>query len=238
MHQKEAKVLLAGTRDAAACGHSGSLCFSRAGAVRELAALRHPAPSSPARCDARHALRRVGKELKDSILLGLTTRVLSPVFRSMEVEVSVKSKSEAIVSFLANLLPLYTSATYEGVNAARSLVDGTLVLPVDCADEPDNDDWVKILWQGDPLRFCEVNGSNYATPAVVEYVRMHHIGCSREQVRWELERMAQHFTFKTGGGLYLPYEPQDEGVAAWVARASQEIGSAALIEVLKKAAGL
>ena len=156
----------------------------------------------------------------------------------MEVEVSVKSKSELIVSFLANLLPLYTSATYEGVNAARSLVDGTLVLPVDCADEPDNDDWVKVLWQGDPLRCCEVNGSSYATPAVVEYVRMHHLGCSSEQIRCELEHMAKHFTFKTSGSLYLPYEPQDEGLSAWVARASQEIGNAALIEVLKKAASL
>ena len=153
------------------------------------------------------------------------------------MEVDVKSKSEAIVSFLANLLPLWTAETYESVHAARSLVDGTLVLPVDCSDEPDSDDWLRVLWQGDPSRASVVDGSSYVTTAVVAYVRMHHLGRSNEQIRWELERMSQHFTFKTGGSLYLPYEPQDEALAGWVARASGELGNAALIELLKKAVG-
>ena len=56
-HQKEPIVLLAGSRAAAACGHSGALCFSRLNAAWELAALKHPTPVSLIRCDARHALR-------------------------------------------------------------------------------------------------------------------------------------------------------------------------------------
>ena len=52
-------MLLAGTRAAAAFGHSGALCFSRFNAAWELAALKHPTPSSLIRCDARHALRLV-----------------------------------------------------------------------------------------------------------------------------------------------------------------------------------
>ena len=42
----------------------------------------------------------------------------------------IMSKSQKVVNFIANLIPLYIHENYEGKNCARSLTDGTLVLPV------------------------------------------------------------------------------------------------------------
>lgn len=55
--------------------------------------------------------------------------------------------SHRIVGFISNLLPLYIHDEVDGVWCARSLVDGTLIVPM---DEPEDyeEGFVTIHWQG------------------------------------------------------------------------------------------
>lgn len=57
----------------------------------------------------------------------------------------MNNKSTAIVSFLANLMPLYTHEGRAGVWCARSLQDGTLILPVDESDWDEESGSVRVL---------------------------------------------------------------------------------------------
>ena len=49
----------------------------------------------------------------------------------------MSGKSEAVVGFIANLLPLYDGERHEGVCCARSLIDGTLIFPIDESESED-----------------------------------------------------------------------------------------------------
>lgn len=133
-----------------------------------------------------------------------------------------QSKSASVVAFLASLMPLYTHEDREGVWAARSLQDGTLVLPVDESEYDEEGATVRVLWQGDARRDSLVVGSNIATLALERYVRLHGVGATEEAIAAELWFMANHFRFKTGCDLYLPQ--LKEPPSGWVKAGTQSLG--------------
>ncbi|UOF15589.1 hypothetical protein IEQ11_02675 [Lysobacter capsici] len=150
------------------------------------------------------------------------------------------SKSAAIVGFIANLMPLYEGEHVDDHWCARSLTDGTLILPFDEAaagiDAAEEQGWVRVRWQGDPNREIETYGSNIATLAVVRYVELHQVGQPAKRVISEVEGLAQHFTFKTGCSLYLPYDKDiSPDLVSAVKTAVNRIGEKALIGLLLKA---
>lgn len=150
-------------------------------------------------------------------------------------------KSERVVSFIANLMPSYHGRRVNGDWAAESLDDGTLILPIEegSAKDIDYDDagFVRIFWQGDRTREAVVVGDYVATIAVVRHVNLHYAGQPADRLDFELEGLAAHYHFKTGGGLYLPYERVSENFFSVMSRALGRLGEAGVIEVLKKAAG-
>jgi len=148
-------------------------------------------------------------------------------------------KSERVVSFISNLVPSYQSRLINEVACAESLDDGTLIIPIiDEQADAVGDAWVSIRWQGDPARQAEVQADSVATIAVVRHMRLHYAGQPLERMAREMEALAQHYEFKTGGSLYLPYERAPAGVLPVVRTAVARLGESAVIEVLKKAAGI
>lgn len=145
------------------------------------------------------------------------------------------SQSRAIVSFIANLLPLYTGEEASGVWCARSLADGTLILPLE-GDGDDGDAFVTVLWQGDPQRSSVVLASFVASLAVVRYVELRFMAESSKDTKNEMERLAQHYRFKTGDSLC--FEAPSSGVAELVGKAVSKVGEAAVTEALKKILGM
>lgn len=142
--------------------------------------------------------------------------------------------SQRIVAFIASLLPLYVGENVNGVLCARSLHDGTLILPVDGAEVPD--DFVLVHWQGDPTRRTEVQGVFIASVAVARYVELHHTATHAKFMRDEMEHISDHFTVKTGE--VLTFDTPDSGVLSLVGQAIGKLGEAAVIELLKKQVGL
>ena len=59
----------------------------------------------------------------------------------------MSEKSEAIVRFIANLMPLYQGERHDGDWCARSLTDGTLILPVDESAHEEEEGWLRVRWQ-------------------------------------------------------------------------------------------
>jgi hypothetical protein len=145
------------------------------------------------------------------------------------------SLSQAIVQFIGHLLPLYIEDQVEGVWCARSLSDGTLICPIDEADDDENG-FVTVYWQGDPARQTVVQGVFMASLAVAKYVELHHMAENAKGTRNEMEHLSQHFTVKTGQSL--TFESPDSGLLALVGKAVGKVGEAALIEILKKQVGL
>lgn len=149
----------------------------------------------------------------------------------------MSEKSQAVVHFLASLMPLYVGEQHEGTWSARSLHDGTLIFPVDESDWDEERGTVKVHWQGDPARTSEVDGPYLATLALERYVRLHGAGASEEAIAAELWHMAQHFTFKTGCEVYLPdlAEPRHSGPAG---RTAMRMGEGVLVNAISKLTGL
>ena len=147
-------------------------------------------------------------------------------------------KSAAIVSFLAALMPLYTHEDRDGVWCARSLQDGTLVLPVDETGWDEERGTVRVHWQGDDHRASEVEGTEIATLAIERYVRLHGTGASEEAVAAELWFMARHFRVKTGCNVFLPQllEPAHPLVRA--SRTAMRMGEGVLVNLFSKLAGI
>ncbi len=143
-----------------------------------------------------------------------------------------EGKSASVVAFLASLIPLYMHEDHEGVWSARSLQDGTLVLPVDESEWDEERGTVRVLWQGDAARECFVDGNRIATLALERYVRLHGIGATEEAIAAELWFMANHFRFKTGCDLYLPQlkDPPSGWVRA--GRKALEIGQGILTNLI------
>lgn len=144
------------------------------------------------------------------------------------------SQSEAIVGFIANLIPLYNGEHVDGVWCARALSDGTLILPLRGDDE--GDAFVTVRWQGDPLRTSQVLASLIATLAVGRYVEFHSMAKSSKETGAEMERLADHYRFKTGNSLH--FEAIDPALAELVSKAISRLGEAAVIEALKKTLGM
>lgn len=117
----------------------------------------------------------------------------------------MSAKSQAIVRFIGNLLPLYTQVELEGKTCALSLTDGTVVAPVidPDLDPSDDDGWVNVYWQGNPDRRTEVAATLFASQAVLRYIELRSAGLPPDAFRREREDLAAHFTHKTGTSLYF-----------------------------------
>lgn len=142
------------------------------------------------------------------------------------------SKSAAVVSFIANLMPLYQSERRGEESCARSLQDGTLILPI--AEDDYEEAWVRVYWHGDSQHQSEVLGAAIATLAIERYVRLHSTGASEDTIASELWFMAQHFRFKTGCDVHLPQLPEPAHPAV---RAAKRLGEGVLANLLSKLAG-
>jgi len=145
------------------------------------------------------------------------------------------SQSHAIVSFIANLLPLYDSAEAGGVWGARSLADGTLILPLE-GDGEEEDAFVTVHWQGDPQRSSVVQASFLASLAVARYVELRFMAESSKDTKSEMERLAQHYKFKTGDSLC--FEAPSSDLAELLGKAVSKVGEAVVTEALKKILGM
>lgn len=150
----------------------------------------------------------------------------------------MSGRSEAVVGFLANLLPLYDGERHEGLWCARSLTDGTRILPVDESGSDDEQGWVRVQWQGDPSREQETRGDMLATVALERYVRLHGAGYDEEAIAGELWYMARHFHFKTGCEVYLPQLREPPGRLHAAARKALEMGQGLLVNFFSKVTGL
>lgn len=147
-------------------------------------------------------------------------------------------KSQAIVRFLANLLPLYDGERYDDLWCARSMADGTLIFPVDESDWDEERGTVRVWWQGDPQRETEADGVWIATLALERYVRLHGVGYSEETIAAELHFMTNHFTFKTDCNVYLPQLPQPPGRFVKAGRSALRMGEGVLTNLLSRTLGI
>lgn len=150
----------------------------------------------------------------------------------------MSGKSEAVVGFIANLLPLYDGERHDDLWCARSLTDGTLILPIDQADSDDEQCWVRVRWQGDPAREQEARGDMLVTVALERYVRLQGAGYDEEAIAGELWFMAQHFHFKTGCRVYLPQLQEPPSQLRKIGRAIAKFGSGVLVNVFSKLSGI
>jgi hypothetical protein len=150
----------------------------------------------------------------------------------------VTSKSEAIVRFIANLVPLYDGDQHDDLWCARSLTDGTLFFPVDESSSDEERGTVRVRWQGDALREQLTEGTFIATLALERYVRLHGAGYSEEAIAGELWFMARHFNFKTGCEVYFPQLSEPPSRLRKLGRAALKMGGGVLADSLTKFAGI
>lgn len=150
------------------------------------------------------------------------------------------SKSQKIVDFIANLIPLYMHEKYEDKDCARSLIDGTLVLPYPSEDDDYDDSsmFVEVYWQGDKNRKSVVFGELFVTPILERYVRLHGVGATEEQIADELRSMSEHFTFKTTGYTYFPNLDESPTFMEKSFKSAKSFGSGLLVDIFKKMVGL
>jgi hypothetical protein len=146
-------------------------------------------------------------------------------------------RSAAIVAFIANLMPLYVNERFGAAPCARSLQDGTLILPVDESEWDEESGEVLVYWQGDPARSTSVHGDHIAALAIERYVRLHGAGANEETIAWELWFMARHYGFKTGGEPYLPQlqEPPHRLVRA--GKTAARMGEGILVNLISRVVG-
>jgi len=149
----------------------------------------------------------------------------------------MSTQSEAIVAFIANLLPLYDGERHNGLWCARLLADGTLIVPIEDSDD-DGVGWVRVHWQGDRQHGREVRGDMFASLALERYVRLHGVGYDEEAIAGELWYMATHFHFKTGCEVYFPQLREPPSRLRKVGRAAARMGQGVLVNVFSKAMGL
>lgn len=150
----------------------------------------------------------------------------------------MSGKSEAVVGFIANLLPLYDGERYEGLWCARSLIDGTRILPIDESDSDDEQGWVRVQWQGDASREQETRGDMFATVALERYVRLHGAGYDEEAIAGELWHMARHFHFKTGCDVYLPQLREPPHPLVRAGKRAVSMGQGVLVNLINKVIGV
>ena len=149
-----------------------------------------------------------------------------------------EGKSAAVVGFLANLMPLYTHEDRDGVWCARSLHDGTLILPVDESDWDEERGTVQVWWQGDPVRETLANGDQIATLALERYVRLHGVGASEDAIAAELWFMARHFHLKTGCHVHLPQLKEPPHPLVHAGRTVLRMGEGVLVNTVSRLMGI
>jgi hypothetical protein len=143
--------------------------------------------------------------------------------------------SQRIVDFVGHLLPLYVQEQVNGKWCARSLEDGTLLLPVE-EEEDEEDGFIQIWWQGDSARKTDVIGAFYASLAIAKYVDLHHTGTYAREKRPAMEHLSNHFTVKTGASL--TFEMPEDHLLPLIGRAVSKLGESVVIDLLKKQVGL
>jgi hypothetical protein len=147
----------------------------------------------------------------------------------------VSASSQAIVSFIASLLPLYVPTWHDGKYCARSIRDGTLVIPV--AETPEDEDgWVQVVWQGEPHRATAVQGIFLVEVALSDYVQFVTRG-KPERYSKKFEELAQHFHVKTGRSV-LEAEDWLVRVLEAASAGAEKLGKEAVVVLIKKAVGL
>jgi len=148
------------------------------------------------------------------------------------------SKSEAVVNFIASLMPLYVDEQHDGMWCARSMQDGTLILPADESDFEEETGMVRVRWQGDLQREQLVDGTFIASLALERYVRLHGAGFDEESIGNELWYMARHFHFKTGCSVSLSnlHEPAHPLVKAGTV--ARRMGEGLLVNLFGKITGI
>lgn len=144
--------------------------------------------------------------------------------------------SHRIVGFISSLLPLYIHDQVDGVWGARSLVDGTLILPM-TEDEEYEDGFVTVHWQGDPNRKTVVQGVFIASYAIAKYVELRSIAETNKDTKDEMGHMIHHFEIKTGESLVFQVEENSE-LFSLLGKAIGKVGQEAVIEIIKKQIGL
>lgn len=112
--------------------------------------------------------------------------------------------SQSIVDFIAQLLPLYTCQHADGHECALSLLDGTLILPVDESHADEEEGWVAVFWQGDSRRRSEVMGTQLVSVAIWRHVELHGVGRPAAELAAHRLQLARKFRLDTG--LSLPSE--------------------------------
>ena len=117
----------------------------------------------------------------------------------------MSKKSQDVVGFIANLMPLYTRVAVDGQTCALSMLDGTVIAPINDPnlDPLDDDGWLSIYWQGNPERRTEVSATLFASQAILRYIELRSAGLPADTFRAERDHLAEHFQFKTGATLYF-----------------------------------
>lgn len=90
--------------------------------------------------------------------------------------------SQRIIDYIAELMPLYTFQFADGHDCALSLVDGTLLMPVNESGTEREEGWIAVLWQGDAQRRSEVPGPLLAYQAALRCAELHGIGRTPAEV--------------------------------------------------------
>lgn len=146
--------------------------------------------------------------------------------------------SQRYVDFIANLMPLYQHEKVNSQRCARSLRDGSLLVPQQEIDNSLDDHWITVWWQGACDRTTDVDDTQLASIALVDYVQFHSAGKPSEYLAGLLGQLNQHFTFKTGGDLYLPYVDEQLHAFGKVLDTVKRYGPDLAWEALKKSFGL
>ena len=144
-------------------------------------------------------------------------------------------RSELIVQFISNLMPVYLGERHGELWCARDLERGSLICP--SPGSPDDDAFVRVSWNGDDNEI-EVQAELFASVAVTRYVQFHGVGHPTDIVSQELRHLARHFEFKTGVALYLPSMPDEPTIAGRLGRAAAKMGEGLLTTLLSRLGGL
>jgi len=115
--------------------------------------------------------------------------------------------SQRIVSFIAELLPIYTYQFADGHDCALSLIDGTLIMPLDESHAEHEEGWVAVLWQGDSRKRCETPGNLLASQAILRHVELHGVGEPHDVLLARRNEMIECFRQLTGTTVCLESIP-------------------------------
>lgn len=129
--------------------------------------------------------------------------------------------SHRIVRFLTGLRPIYDHVWGSGGLCARSLLDGTLVLPYVDKEETEDEEQYRVLvhWQGDAAKQSIENGNHLVGLALSRYADYHAQSGMAKDSKAIFMGLARHYEFKTGSYLHamprFATDDQAETIRAW-----------------------